>query len=112
VLYAALSKESKLLAERITRHRIRSAFTTAFSNNPVSMKYRGLWKLYSRKSNPTEHEKWGQGIDRSINEYYDRKYQLNYSAEMGAWNLEEGLALWKKKHGQRTVANANSNDQD
>ena len=34
VLYAALSKESKLLAESITRRRIKSLVTTAYSNNP------------------------------------------------------------------------------
>lgn len=32
--------------------------------------------------------------------YYNEGYQLNYGAAMGQWTLQEGLALWKKKHSQ------------
>ncbi|GHU57940.1 hypothetical protein AGMMS49975_24120 [Clostridia bacterium] len=96
VLYAALSKESKLLAERITNHRIRSLVTTAFSKNPVSMKYRGLFKLLNKKKL--------DGVDEGETDmskiYYNQGYQLNYGAAMGEWTLAEGLALWKQKHSQ------------
>lgn len=102
VLYAALSKEGKLLAERSAGHRVRHVVTTAFSNNPESMKYRGLFTLVSRKDNPTSHESWGQGIDLAANEYYARRYQLNYRAEVGRWTLAEGLAEWKRRHGGKS----------
>ena len=100
VLIAALSKESKLLAERLVRKRVRSLVTTAFSKNPVSMKYRGLFKMLNRKENNALDEKWGKEIDPS-NRYYNQPYEINYGAALGQWTLEEGLALWKKKHGQK-----------
>lgn len=96
VLYAALSKESKLLAERLTNRRCRSLVTTAFSKNPVSMKYRGLFKLLNKKRLP--------GVDENETDmskrYYNEGYQLNYGAPMGQWTLQEGLEIWKKKHSQ------------
>ena len=101
VLYAALSEESKLLAERITRKRVKSLVTTAFSKNPVSMKYRGLFKVLNRKEHDALGEDWAKDIDPS-NAYYAQKYQINYGAKMGEWTLEEGLQLWKKKHSQKT----------
>jgi hypothetical protein len=96
VLYAALSKESKLLAERATNKRVRSLVTTAFSKNPVSMKYRGLFKLLNKKELPGVEE--GETDLSKI--YYNQGYQLNYGAPMGEWTLHEGLELWKKKHSQ------------
>ncbi len=96
VLYAALSRESKMLAERITNHRIRSLVTTAFSKNPVSMKYRGLFRLLNKKELPGIEE--GETDMSKI--YYNQGYQLNYGAAMGEWTLTEGLAMWKKKHSQ------------
>jgi hypothetical protein len=83
VLYAALSREAQLIAERMARRRIRYIFTTAFSNNPVSMKYRGLFDLNNRKETPeaTYH------------------YALNYVAAAGQWSLAAGYAEWRKKHG-------------
>lgn len=96
VLYAALSKESKLLAERIANHRIRSLVTMAFSRNPVSMKYRGLFHLLNKKKL--------SGVEKGETDmskiYYNQGYQLNYGATMGEWSLKEGLALWKRKHSQ------------
>jgi hypothetical protein len=111
VLYAALSKEAKLLYERVAKRRINLLYTTAFSKNPESMKYRGILKLHNRKDNPTKAEAWGKNIDTSINSYYARQYELNYVGKVGAWTLQEGLAIWKKKHGER-VANANANYSD
>lgn len=101
VLYAALSKESKLLAERIVKKRIHNLVTTAFSQNPVSMKYRGLFKIFNRKENEALQEKWAADIDPS-NAYYNQKYEINYGAKMGEWTLDEGLQMWKAKHSQRT----------
>lgn len=97
VLYAALSKESKMIAERIMRKRVRSLVTTAFSKNPSSMKYRGLFKVLNRKENTKEVKS-----DNPSNAYYNQKYTINYGAKMGEWSLQEGLELWKKNHGQRT----------
>ncbi len=108
VLYAALSKEAQLLFERVARHRIRRAATTAFSENPVSMKYRGLFDLHSRKqSKPKE------GFDPALNPYYNN-YQLHYVADMGRWTLAEGLAIWKRKHGKTAepVNNADSKESE
>jgi hypothetical protein len=96
VLYAALSKESKLLAERISNKRVKSLVTTAFSKNPVSMKYRGLFKLLNKKELG--------GVDEGETDmsklYYNQGFQLNYGAAMGQWTLAEGLAMWKQKHSQ------------
>jgi hypothetical protein len=91
VLYAALSREGQLLAERLCRQRIHYLITTAFSDHPVSMKYRGLFKLLSRKDNanpaPGEH-----------------RYALNYLAEAGKWTLAEGLKEWKKRHSKSELS--------
>jgi len=95
VLYAALSKESKLLAERLANKRMRSLITTAFSKNPVSMKYRGLFKLMNKKELPGVSE----GETDMTKIYYSSGWQLNYGATLGQWTLQEGLELWKKKHG-------------
>ena len=100
VLYAALSKESKIIAERLMRKRVYSLVTTAFSKNPVSMKYRGLFKILNRKEHDALAEDWAKDIDPS-NAYYRQKYQINYGAAMGEWTLAEGLSLWKEKHSQR-----------
>lgn len=85
VLYAILSNETKLLAEGLTNKRVRAVTTTAFSNNEVSMKYRGMLNLLSKKEN-------------APGEYH--KYKLNYGAVMGQWSLDEGFKQWKEKHGQ------------
>ena len=94
VLYAALSKESKLLAERLTNKRVRSLVTTAFTKRPMSMKYRGLFQVLNKKQLPGVEE----GETDLSKRYYNEGYQLNYGAPMGEWTLQEGLALWKKKH--------------
>lgn len=84
VLYAALSKEGRLLSERVSKARVRYLVTTAFTNNPVSMKYRGLFNLESRK----------EAGDKS-----PFRWQLQYVAEAGRLSLAEGLKEWKQKHG-------------
>lgn len=92
VLYAALSRESKLLAERLTRRRVRFAVTTAFTDRPVSMKYRGVFSLVKRRENKVEEQAYGEDA---------KKYMLNYQAAIGGWSLAEGLIMWKKKHGKK-----------
>ncbi len=78
VLRAALSREAQLLYERALHRRCRGLVTTAFSRKPVSMKYRGLFDLHSRK------------------ESGDGKYVLNYKARVGEWTLNEGMEAWRK----------------
>lgn len=91
VLYAALSRESKLLAERMLGRRVKSLITTAFSNRPVSMKYRGLFELLNRSE-----------TDKNDDDYYAQGFKLNYAQFMGKWTLDEGLKIWKEKHGEHT----------
>lgn len=86
VLYAAQSTEARLLAERVCKMRVRLLVTTAFTDNPVSMKYRGLFDLHSRKEAGSKS---------------DHKFQLQYMSGAGRWTLAEGLAEWKRKHGSR-----------
>ena len=101
VLYAALSKESKMIAEKVTRRRVKALVTTAFSKNPSSMKYRGLFKVLNRKEHDPLSPEKAKNVDPS-NAYYAQKYEINYGAKMGEWTLKEGLAMWKKKHSQKT----------
>jgi len=108
ILYAALSKESGMLAERICKHRIRSMQTTAYSNHYQSMKYRGLFKLKFRKPNPTQNAEWGENIDLDTNSYYSRPWQLEYVGEVGRWTLDEGLKEWKRRYGG--IKNADNED--
>lgn len=49
--------------------------TTAFTDKPVSMKYRGIYKLHSRKEG-----------------------RLNYIAETGSFKLKDIISLWLKKY--------------
>lgn len=95
VLLAALSKESQMIAQKLTRKRIKSIGTNAFSKNPVSMKYRGLFdlKVKQKMSDTVDKEK------ADISEiYYGTGYKLYYGAAMGGWTLKEGLEEWCRKH--------------
>lgn len=96
VLYAALSKESHEIAQAISRKRIYTLNTTAFTRRQVSMKYRGLFRLLNKKQM--------KGTDENETDiskkYYGNGYQLNYGAPIGQWTLQEGLKLWKEKHGK------------
>lgn len=77
VLATVLSKEVKDIVEERFKGRTYTVTTTAFTSKPVSMKYRGLFELDSKKENP------------------DR---LNYSTMLGRWTLKEALAWWIEKH--------------
>lgn len=71
VLAAAVTREIRLHAERLIKGRVRTIGTTAFTEKAVSMKYRGLFEVYSRK-----------------------KAAINYVGTAGRWTLDGALAWW------------------
>ena len=80
VLAASLSRELRLsLSDGGMVARAKTIGTTAFTEKPVSMKYRGIYKLHSRKEG-----------------------HLNYVGELGRWTLQEGLEWWLQNHGTST----------
>jgi hypothetical protein len=80
VLAASLSRELRLsLSDGGLVARAKTIGTTAFTEKPVSMKYRGIYKLHSRKEG-----------------------HLNYVGELGRWTLQEGLEWWLQNHGTST----------
>ncbi len=79
VLYCVLSKEVKLLAERLSNREIKTVFTNVFTKNMSSVKYRDLFTLQDR------------------NQMQDGSYNLTYVSRLGKWRLKEGLELWKQK---------------
>ena len=85
VLYCILSKEVKMLAEKVIGKRVKTITTNAFSKNPVSMKYRGLFEQFGRR----ELEKDNEGNVK--------KWNLSYGAKMGQWTIKEGYELWRQK---------------
>ncbi len=85
ILYATLSTELKNIVDKRLVNDHGYIVTTAFSNHPKSMKYRGCYKLHSRKETPEK----------------GRNYMLNYIAETGKWNLKKGYQMWYKRHCQK-----------
>lgn len=80
VLAASLSRELRLsLSDGGMVARAKTIGTTSFTEKPVSMKYRGIYKLHSRKEG-----------------------HLNYVGELGRWTLQEGLEWWLQNHGTST----------
>ena len=77
ILVAALSTEMQEIFEQALGIEIKTVGTTAFTQKNASMKYRGLFEIYSRKEGA-----------------------LNYIAKAGRWSLKEGYEWWKKNHGQ------------
>ena len=73
VLACILSTEVRDIMEQKMAQNVRSIGTTAFTDKPVSMKYRGVFDLHSRKEG-----------------------RLNYLGEAGKWSLEEALTWWRK----------------
>jgi hypothetical protein len=90
VAAAATSKEGALLLENKFSRRFRSVATTAFTNNPVSMKYRGFYRLLTRL--PGREGK---------------RYALTYGADLGKQTLKEILQRWKEN-----TARAGASDRD
>ena len=68
--------------DRHAIQRTKMVFTTAFANNPISMKYRGIYELYSRKPLPSGG--WA--------------YQLNYMREVIDEQNSEIYAFWYQRH--------------
>jgi hypothetical protein len=103
IVYCALCREMKEFCEQQFGTRMRSILTTAFSKRPVSMKYRGILKLYNRKKLEAE------GLDGNPDRK-EEKFQLNYAAPFGEWTLQEAYDMWREKHGKRvTGGTANEN---
>jgi hypothetical protein len=77
VVMAALSTEAKAVLETTFNRQLAAINTTAFTDKPVSMKYRGVMRLAGRS-----------------------KGKLAYRELTGKWSLAEGLEQWKTKYGQ------------
>jgi hypothetical protein len=78
LLMAARTKEIReYLQDRLMR-RVDHTLTTAFTDKPVSMKYRGVFKLAKR----------GKGF-------------LNYRGDFDDTTLKEVLPRWRKRYGRR-----------
>ncbi|WP_406200127.1 hypothetical protein OH807_18635 [Kitasatospora sp. NBC_01560] len=86
IVLAATSAEAQLLCQRAFSRRVRAVSTTAFSNNPVSMKYRGLLRLTKRS--PATDDAW--------------KFQLQYQGAMGEHDLATAYATWTTRWGTPT----------
>ena len=88
-LIAMIAKSAAVLhhAEgRLLKHReCRAIVTTVRSNNPISMKYRGIYELLARKE-PAEGERSGA------------KYVINYAGLRDERTPQEIYAEWFKKH--------------
>jgi hypothetical protein len=87
VVMAVVSAEVHELAERLLRRRWRGVATSVFSDNPVSMKYRGVMDLVDRQ--PLK----GRGRSGS-----DKPWRLNYAAALPRWTLAEAWSEWSKRH--------------
>lgn len=86
IVLAATSAEAQLLCQRAFSRRVRAVSTTAFSNNPVSMKYRGLLRLTKRA--PATDDAW--------------KFQLQYQGPMGGHDLAAAYSTWTTRWGNPT----------
>jgi len=99
VIAAALAKETQMVCARWSRKNMRAMTTTAFSKNPVSMKYRGVLKLLKKDENKI-NPNWHVSED---DDYYNRPWALQYGAPLGERDLDETLTWWKTKHGKRVT---------
>jgi hypothetical protein len=80
IVLAATSAEAQLLAQRAFSKRIRALATTAFTDRPVSMKYRGLLKLTKRSPTTEGGYAW----------------QLQYQGPMGGHTLAQAWDRWSR----------------
>ncbi|MBN2570298.1 MAG: hypothetical protein JXB42_12790 [Deltaproteobacteria bacterium] len=81
VLMALLSSDIRDYLEMKYIERYRYVTTTAFSRHPVSMKYRGIFKLHKRKKT-------------------EDGYSLNYYAEFQGYRLSDVMPLWFERYGR------------
>lgn len=82
VLICLLSKEIQSFVDIRHIENFDYAGTTAFSHHPVSMKYRGIFKLHSRKQ-------------------VGKDFSLNYLGRFGAWSIQEALVIWCRKYREK-----------
>ena len=75
ILACVVSKEVQADLEQWLCCRVGKIGTTAFTDKPVSMKYRGLFDVHSRAEG-----------------------RVNYIGPMGRWTLKEGYQWWNEKH--------------
>lgn len=80
ILLALISADVKRILDEHYLDAFRYATTTAFSTHPVSMKYRGVFKLHTRKETAGG-------------------YLLNYFAPFGDYPLKDALRIWEKRYG-------------
>lgn len=78
LLMVTQCQDMKVLLEERLLARRHTIFTTAFTDKPVSMKYRGVYELAKR----------GKGF-------------LNYRTEFTSSTFQEVLCQWMKKYKQR-----------
>jgi hypothetical protein len=78
ILACVVSKEVQADLEQWLCARIRTLGTTAFTDKPVSMKYRGMFDVHSRTEG-----------------------KVNYLGHAGRWNLQEGFQWWTANHSAR-----------
>lgn len=79
VVMTAISREVQQILARKTGLWFKSCLTTAFTDKPVSMKYRGVMNLVKRI------------LDKD-----GKQVGLNYKGEFGRWTLSEALDIWRK----------------
>lgn len=99
VVMAALSREAQLLTWRHGHRRYQSLATTAFTDRPVSMKYRGVLRLLKRTEKNVLEEEWAKGINPN-DPYYGQRYQLQYGGLFTAKPLGDVLTEWKRRYGK------------
>lgn len=88
VVLAATSNESRLLLERATNRRYRSIVTHAFSDRPVSMKYRGVLNLLERTD---------------LDDTDRHRHKLMYGTEWPDRTLADSLDLWSNRWGRQAA---------
>jgi len=78
ILACVVSREVQADLEQWRCGRVRVIGTTAFTDRPVSMKYRGLFDVHSRSEG-----------------------KVNYTGPAGRWSLKEGYQWWKDRHSKK-----------
>ena len=86
ILIMATSKEMQTEWEQERGRVTKTVGSTAFSQHPESMKYRGIFDLVKRT--PVDHN----------NSKFGEKFRLNYLGEMGRWTIQEGYERWMKRY--------------
>lgn len=91
----ATSREAVRPMERKLISRFHEVKTSAFSEHPEAMKYRGSWKVEKREEVNTEAG----------------RYAITYRSEIRAETLREAYQWWWRRDGEREVERARHRDQ-